>query len=179
MKLHKQFQIAAACSDKPASNQSNVYADTKSEMLYASNNRILAMVPYIPGDHEQPATLPVEAVKAAQKNGGILALTPNAVTVGAVTHHLPERPFPIESAMAIVSRAKETHKHGSGQVFEIGIDADLLLALAKAIGAKDNKGFRRLILRGRLELGTTTLDPIEVTTGTEPRAFGLIAPVRI
>ena len=177
MRVDSKYKVElAACDPKDLrTNLEHAHFDAEKGRLSATNGRVLAVVPATnENDHSGPVTTAAlqSARKAAGKSGSAtIGLIGHQVTAGASF----ERPQGIQ----FPAIDQVIPKHGSDDnVVRIGLDANLLLDLAKAIGATRNKQ-SHVQLTIKIEKGTT-VDAILVNHASgHDEAFGVIMPVRV
>ena len=174
MKLHKDCLLEKTCASDPTRTAINTpFLDIKEGQgnLIATNGKAIAVIPVEIGPDDVQGHIPIDGLKAARKSvrgkGGQIEATAN----GAFT--LPTgQSFPRPTGPTFPNW-RQVIPAGSTYVFEIGLDAKLLLDLVQAMGGK---GQVRLSFTGKH-------DPIIVNP--MPGALnhdggkGVLMPVRI
>ncbi len=173
MQLDKSLKIEGiVSSDVSRPHISAMHLDAAKRVLVATNGHMLASVPVTvdTDDHAGPVT--VEALKAARKSAGkgdpILLVNGAQQIPGGASFPRPSG-FTFPPYEAILPK----YKRGDDGTLTIGLNASYLRALADAIGAKDGN------IAITINLKDPAHDPFVVTCDADPRAIGVLMPVRL
>ena len=174
MRINKHSKIESVCSDdKSRPSIQNAWLDAEKGRIIATNGKIMAIVEITTDEGDVTGPITPDAIKAARKEArrselsiqanGSLVL-PSGVSlprpsVGEEFGQVP--PFPNCDAV--------WPSDANPIVFQVGLDAELLLKLALAL-SKDGEA--------KVRLKFTSSDEVIQVTGTNRLAKGLLMPTK-
>lgn len=136
MKFDTRFEIDGIVSGDASRPQlANVEFDVTGKRLLATDGHGAAIVPCEPDAKDQAGAIPRQAIEVARKKSGEIAVTKDLAEVksGPLFRRPPPATFPpIDQIMM-----RGTKRGGLGTL-TIGLNPQLLLKIARAIGSADN-----------------------------------------
>lgn len=200
MKIDTRYETERLVSkDATRPHLHNLHYDKGNQKLVATNGHAMAVVPVVPSDDDVAGWVTPDAMRAARKAAGKMSSGEIHANGALAVKDGPT--FPRPGALGVGFPPYEAvipgYRQGDAGTVTVGIDAALLLELAKTLGAhKTTQGcalvhltiklpdvtYRPDIIPVREEtehlvLGEM-LDPMVVSVGNDP-AVGIIMPVRI
>lgn len=181
MRLDGDLMVELVLSnDETRPHLNSAWLDVEAGRLVATNGHALAIVPVElePGDKAGP--VPPGAVRAARKRE--TECQEGAVVCGDVTYKRGDAEHPASTAE---KRAQivPSFRPGDAGTVTFGLNAALLLKLARSIGAHASEGYTFVGLTVKIpEPGKPMLSCILVTPGTnldDSGAVGALMPARV
>ena len=170
MRFNHDFQIhLSASTDAYRPHLNGVYLDAEKGRLVATNGTMLASVPCEVEHGDEAGILPADAIKAARKVAGAKGEPGIACNGSAAVHGGAS--YPRDKDVQFPPYEKVVPAPSPEDEVVIGLDAALLLKLAKSLGSK---GHVRLTIRK-----DDPLHPIRVEPTSGEDAFGILMPVRV
>jgi hypothetical protein len=197
MKIDTKYETERLVSKDPTHlHLQNLHYDLQKQRLVVTNGHALAMVPVTPDEGDASGWVSIDALKAARKAAGgrseaeIHANGSLAISDG-VTFPRPN----VETAFPPYEQVVPDYRQGSPGTVTIGLNAALLLELAKALGAHKKKSGPMIYLTIKLPKAIgpdipkkpntsslmldAMLDPVVISAGEDERAIGVIMPCRV
>lgn len=177
MIITKKHELTQACA-KRKDQAATIHPFSINSRIYSTDGRIMAV--WTPKTTLEDGWIPTEAFIEARKTGQPMAVNGQSVSVGATTYgkDLCDVPGEPPQVHKILQRAKNHAK--DNPTIKLALDAELLLKLAKAIGAEPGpvrKG-RLIILTIAPEADSSVTRPIHVRSYRDDTE-GVIMPCSI
>ena len=174
-------KIELACAKKDARKYLEVpyidASDPENPVMVASTGTILAVAPVTLDDDDVGGYLPHDAIKAARKTIMAPVVKANGTVSVPVTGASYPRPFPDEPQAPRYPDYRRVMPDAGSHTVTLGIDAELLMTLAKAISANGKFKPYMVALKFAPNADGIVDGPISVSAkGSD--AVGVIMPCR-